>query len=699
MGIFDRIKSIGKKSIDPTLNRIRWTRLGGGVFTGSSSYDIANAVKGWVFVAVNAIAEDVSKTDWNIVDSKGEVLEDHAVAQILMKPNKHMTNSEFMHRVVSSLEVFGHFVARVEKTGAKKQIIPLDPLHLQIDWFEDKFDYRYRYFGKILETKNLIHIRHSDVLGQMNGKTRMDYIADWVLAESESNTYLRTLLKNGTFLSGWVQHSSPSKDARDRYAQQIQDQNEGAQKAGSLLHLPPGLEFHPNDINLSSVQMSEMDKTHRDKILSAFGVPKTRLGISETGDSKSDSLESRRTYAMYTLDPLACHIFEAFNNQLIPLLTPDDVKIEYVSPIPDDEFQKAEIAKIALGGAPWMSRDEVRRDFALGESDGGDTINTPANLVPSGEVKKEAPKGDVYKTIDKILSEIPFDKKKVAEKSTHSHGEDEEAKAQEYLSSLSDDEKQRRKVGEAVRVKFVRRNSAFEDLITEEVTDVIRKMKRLTIENLPEFLEKRNLKELGAELIPPARFTQEMIDAVQLTIRRVLLSEHTETAVELGLPETTPTSNYQAVAEEIAKNSSESFASTWIDSLSRKVSQLIVDGEGLEVMTERLSDWFDGKETRARTFARSTVFSAANQSRRNVYQESGVVQTIKYHTASDELVCPFCRSFDGNVYRVDEQIVKQGETITVDGQNLEVIMSGGEPPLHPNCRCFILPEDISIINA
>jgi SPP1 gp7 family putative phage head morphogenesis protein len=61
-------------------------------------------------------------------------------------------------------------------------------------------------------------------------------------------------------------------------------------------------------------------------------------------------------------------------------------------------------------------------------------------------------------------------------------------------------------------------------------------------------------------------------------------------------------------------------------------------------------------------------FASGNQI---AWKESGVVDAQTWMTAEDELVCPICSEFDGNVYSLDD--------------------SEHTPPAHVNCRCYLQP--------
>jgi hypothetical protein len=74
------------------------------------------------------------------------------------------------------------------------------------------------------------------------------------------------------------------------------------------------------------------------------------------------------------------------------------------------------------------------------------------------------------------------------------------------------------------------------------------------------------------------------------------------------------------------------------------------------------------------------------------------VADVKWYTAEDEMVCEFCGPMNGKTVAIDEGFFDKNETIEgSDGATMTTDYAAVEnPPLHPNCRCYIRPENISV---
>ncbi|KCZ71606.1 phage putative head morphogenesis protein, SPP1 gp7 family [Candidatus Methanoperedens nitroreducens] len=94
-------------------------------------------------------------------------------------------------------------------------------------------------------------------------------------------------------------------------------------------------------------------------------------------------------------------------------------------------------------------------------------------------------------------------------------------------------------------------------------------------------------------------------------------------------------------------------------------------GEGIPELAGRITDRVDhiGIQ-RATVMARTETINAFTQGTIIRYQQHDIEET-EFITAQDERVCPVCGPLDGKVFRLDSDHVV--------------------PPVHPQCRCVLLP--------
>jgi hypothetical protein len=86
---------------------------------------------------------------------------------------------------------------------------------------------------------------------------------------------------------------------------------------------------------------------------------------------------------------------------------------------------------------------------------------------------------------------------------------------------------------------------------------------------------------------------------------------------------------------------------------------------------------------------------------KTAWQQSGVVKTVRWYVATDN-PCPFCAQLASKgPIPIDSNFLESGQTITVGEGDYAKSYTADygdvpSPPLHPNCMCFIRPEDVSL---
>lgn len=110
------------------------------------------------------------------------------------------------------------------------------------------------------------------------------------------------------------------------------------------------------------------------------------------------------------------------------------------------------------------------------------------------------------------------------------------------------------------------------------------------------------------------------------------------------------------------------------DMLRDDIAQAIEDGTSNDDLADLISENYAFSDERAETVARTETAFADVAGNLNAYQESGQVDSKRWLTAPD--CCDLCEELDGEVVGLEEDFPNDG---------------GDGPPLHPNCRCDVLP--------
>jgi len=103
---------------------------------------------------------------------------------------------------------------------------------------------------------------------------------------------------------------------------------------------------------------------------------------------------------------------------------------------------------------------------------------------------------------------------------------------------------------------------------------------------------------------------------------------------------------------------------------------------------------------RAEMIARSETIRASNAGAVEAFRQTGVVQK-QWYTAKDQRVCEFCNEMHEKMVATNANFASKGDAMTLNVVNPDGSVAQrtlrmdyedvGAPPLHPNCRCTVLP--------
>ena len=115
-----------------------------------------------------------------------------------------------------------------------------------------------------------------------------------------------------------------------------------------------------------------------------------------------------------------------------------------------------------------------------------------------------------------------------------------------------------------------------------------------------------------------------------------------------------------------------------------------------DVAKQLLADGLVQTDMRAALWARTETQWAYNEGAHQAYIAAGV-SVEEWVTTQDDATCEFCGAMDGVKVRTNDNFVEAGDSVTgLDGGTYTTQFPAGHPPLHPNCRCVVVPADEAI---
>jgi SPP1 gp7 family putative phage head morphogenesis protein len=139
----------------------------------------------------------------------------------------------------------------------------------------------------------------------------------------------------------------------------------------------------------------------------------------------------------------------------------------------------------------------------------------------------------------------------------------------------------------------------------------------------------------------------------------------------------TPYKLRNTIADNVAK-----FTQSMIDTDRSKLVDILTNGlkDGKSIPEIRgmiQADFADIEKNQAQLITRTEVLRASVQASKDAYAQSGLVDGVQWLTAGadDE-----CADYEGDIQSLDGQFYSDTTEF-----------ADGDPPLHPNCRCVLLP--------
>lgn len=263
---------------------------------------------------------------------------------------------------------------------------------------------------------------------------------------------------------------------------------------------------------------------------------------------------------------------------------------------------------------------------------------------------------------EKILKTGKKSKKEAPKPQKYAHFSDEVAQA--YW------QKQIRIV-DVIEARFEKKVEQFVNKIVSEF------LKHLDTEvnnekSMKKFSAKGYFDELEEDLL-----VQAGIDFTPLLMDQAVLAGQ-EAYKLIGVDDIYLPDKLRAKVERNVAKFTQSMLDTDRDTLVNIISNGLSDGKSVPEIRSAIEASFDTiSKNQAQRITRTEVLRVSNQASLDAYEQSGVVEGKQWLTAGavDE-----CEQYDG-------QIV----TLSKNFYGADNEFQDGDPPLHPNCRCVILP--------
>ena len=659
---------------------------------------LTEGMRSWAFIAISAIADEISTTELNLfkrVKNDWVEIENNQILDVIAKPNEIQTKEEIFWLISVFLLAEGEAPLLLDNSKNPKQFVLLNPDKLRIVYDDTNIISKYIYIQsngthKEIDKDLIVFIKLPSLQTPFRGQGMLKHIAQTLDIDNYIEEYLRYFFYNDANPGSVLETDKELSDtAYKRLQANIRIKHQGVKKAHKNLILEGGLKWKEIGSKLNELQVKDLNDGIRDKILAAFKVPKSILGITEDVN-RSNGEVSDRVFAKRCVRPKLRLIQAQLNMFFIPKFSDgQNLWLEFENPVKDDELIQAQVDEIYVKNGIWTV-DEVRSRMEMlpiEESRGNDDNNEDEIVDEENVEKIYGKKHPNPSRINKFKGIILFEKeKKTVEKQDNF--------VEVMKSFLKENNKEiKKEFTKEEKDNFHTKKLEFTDKIEEDYKKVLRNYFSKVEESILKQIKLYNKKAVKVD------YNEELEAKVMAEIsipfiEETILKQGALTYELLGLSDQVIDPQDKLVRNFIKSRTlklGKSTSQTTTEDVDR-ILKIWAEEEGTIADLRKMIKEYFGSNERVDVIARTEVSRAAGFAQETVYKEVGAVSK-KWLTAKDEKVCEFCGEMDGKSVGVSDTYWLKGDTmIGSEGGKLELGYESIEtPPLHPSCRCDLLP--------
>lgn len=689
---------------------------GGSLVTETKASDkLLKANDGWVYKNNDVIAKEVGTIEFELFSTRvvgDEIVFNpiitHPILDSLDRFNEFTAASDGFYLTESHVNLAGDAFWYVNGRGPNVKGLYLlqpdkvtltlgDPIDGQyvIQSYEFQDTVNGKTIQKTYKREEIIHFKNPNPDNPYRGKSKVQAAAEAIDTDNYAIEANKGLFKRG-LITNFVLSTENKLNTEQLTALRAELNNVygGSKNAYKAMILSGGLK--PESIQMTNKDMEfiAQQKWLRDKIMSIFGNNQAVLGITEDvnrANAESTILNWKRT----TVKSEMKAITDTLNEFFVPRFG-ENLILTFKDPVPEDRATKVTEAK-DLVDAKIITQNEAREILGLDpvKDEGADELNRP---MPEINPLENAPKSIFNVNYKKVLR-----KNKTYEKYVQ-HSEIRKA-AKAVATKMV---KGRKKEAPTVQAEVVAEHEAFDnDTVWNfhnkqiQIVDAQEKIFENKVKQYIDGLVERALAQIPNEL-PQAKnkaLLNEEAEIIQATIdftpilnEVALLSGQSALAL-IGSDKPFISPDLRPVIERNVRKFAQSMIETDREKMIDIIAQGVANGESVAKIRKNITDTFEEySKVQANRVTRTEVLRASNTGAIQAWQESDVVVAKQWLTAKDDRVDPLCEYMNGTIIPLSKSYFKRGESLTV-GDHTAKFNYGSvkEPPLHPNCRCTLLP--------
>lgn len=651
---------------------------------------------GWVYAANQVIADDCASVRLKLMhvmnDGDEEEVFSHEILDLLDDPNNVITAKQLWNLYYSYLNLTGEaYILKLDRNGnalEDKSKLPsaLFPLPSHLCDFhvgEKSWDESYvLYNGDRYPINAVLRDINPDPENIYNGMSIVRKASLTVDTDIQMKRWNNKLFKNGARPGVVVEVPDQLKDdAYNRLKQQFDEQYRGVGNAFNRVILEGGAKMSPFMMTTQDLDFLESKRFTRDEILAMFKVSGSNLGITEDVN-RANAEAQEYSYAKRCIKPRLEQFVDFMNKRLLRPIYGGEYKLDFEDPIPENTEMRLREAEAGVN--KWLTINEVRDMYgreAL-QNGNGDQLYVPISNVPIEDLEYLNDDTTNQPTNEPAEQNGTATEQLSHPKAIENRTEIGNAKVKEYTLKAV---KYERMIMRASRNMFNKQKQDVKDWLQDNAS------------NLNKAFVKR--KDWASDMVDWEEYTNEFTAELEKIFAIIIEEIGTEAFNALVEGEFNP---YTQTIQNFIKNNSLQVAKEINTETEKQIRATLAQGmrenETIQELTARIMQVFGTASTyRAFMIARTETAMAENYSDVVAWEQTGVVESKQWFTAEDEHVCGFCHEMDGVTITLKQSFFDKGDVMMFEDKNGKPhemtldFRTIGEPPLHPNCRCVLLP--------
>ena len=652
-----------------------------------SRRDLIKQYTRYVYTIISSIAENEAKVELivNKVSPRGKVtiLPNHPFLQIMRKPNPDWSKFQFLEMHFTLMKLMGEsfwYIARGKKTKQPREFYLLRPDQMEVV-IDDKSKAGL-VAGYVLRKSDgtdipfdkdeIQHFKLPNPSYPYRGMGPVQAGKVYIETEGFSSKWKRNSIYNSGRPSGIVNiKGNITKEAFDSLKKQWKAEYNGVENTGKTMFVKgaDGLDYEKLSMDLNEIALRELRNLSLEDVMIMFRASKAILGITEDVN-RANAHESKIIFNENIVIP----DIERFVDQLDAFFIDsfgEDVTLTYKDPRKrSDEEIVDEITKLLYKS---MTINDARKLRGQDEIPGGDKLYVPINLVPLSKDDTETEVTPPQKTLKKKVKRIEKD------------DDTRSPKASPAVIARA----------ENFRTQLYNTQGVWEKQVQNKMVDEFNTQKKEILTRVKSSKNKKFIKKELEEWLFDVNKSGTRIVGNLTPMLLELVVEQAKLALELA----DDTETEFLIKEEIKRYVNERLTKMsdgtnelTIEKLKTSLSEGILNGESISKLIDRVEEiYVEATGVRAEMIARTETIAASNAGAEEAYRQSPMV-TYKEWFANPG-ACEFCSALNGKVVGITTDFLKLGDSISSeDGKTYNIDYDDvGHPPLHPDCRCTILP--------